>query len=141
MFNKSVPNIDEIWDNKKKTMKTINREVLEFIHIELELNVDREEAKELADQLETDCDFYQEIDGTEYRFIQDSEIWRIYVEEIQEVTEDCYNIETPSWLAIDWEKTAENCYVDGYGHHFSGYNGEEMEYNFGDKGWWYFRTN
>lgn len=122
-------------------MKTINREVLEFIHEELELSVDRDEARELVDQLESEDDFYQEIDGEEYRFIRDSEIWDIYVEEIQEITEDCYDIKAPSWLAIDWEKTAENCYVDGYGHHFSSYDGSEIEYDFDDQSWWIFRTN
>ena len=122
-------------------MKTINREVLEFIHEELELSVDRDEARELVDQLESEDDFYQEIDGEEYRFIRDSEIWDIYVEEIQEITEDCYDIKAPSWLAIDWEQTAENCYVDGYGHHFSSYDGSEIEYDFDDQSWWIFRTN
>ncbi|MDB4459767.1 hypothetical protein N9015_01115 [Akkermansiaceae bacterium] len=122
-------------------MKTINREVLEFIHEELELSVDRDEARELVEQLESEDDFYQEIDGEEYRFIRDSEIWDIYVEGIQEITEDCYNIKAPSWLAIDWEKTAENCYVDGYGHHFSSYDGNEIEYDFDDQSWWIFRSN
>ena len=122
-------------------MKTINREVLEFIHEELELRVDREEVNELVNSLESDNDFYQDIDGAEYRFILDSEIWDIYVEGIQEITEDCYDIKAPSWLAIDWEKTAENCHVDGYGHHFSSYDGSEIEYDFDNQSWWIFRTH
>jgi len=122
-------------------MKTINREVLEFIHEELELSVDRDEARELVEKLENENDFYQEIDGEEYRFIRDSEIWDIYVEGIQEITEDAYDIKAPIWLAIDWEKTAENCYVDGYGHHFNSYDGSEIEYDFDDQSWWIFRTN
>ena len=122
-------------------MKTINRKVLEFIHEELELSVDRDEAKELVQQLEFEEDFFQEIDGEEYRFIKDSVIWDVYVDEIQEVTRDCYCIKAPEWVAIDWEKTAENCYVDGYGHHFSSYDGSEIEYDFDDQSWWIFRTN
>lgn len=126
-------------------MKTINREVLEFIHEELELSVDREEARELVDQLESEDDFYQEIDGEEYRFIRDSEIWDIYVEGIREITEDCYlggaNLDKYWWIAIDWETTAENCHADGYGHHFSSYDGSEIEYDFDDQSWWIFRTN
>jgi len=69
-------------------MKTINREVLEFIHEELELSVDREEARELVGNLQCEVDFFQGIDGQEYRFILDSEIWDIYVEGIKEITED-----------------------------------------------------
>ena len=122
-------------------MKTINREVLEFIHEELELSVDREEARELVDNLESEYDFYQEIDGEEYRFIKDSIIWDVYVDEIQEVIRDCYGIKAPEWVAIDWEKTAENCHVDGYGHQFSSYDGSEIEYDFDDQSWWIFRTN
>lgn len=122
-------------------MKTINREVLEFIHEELELSVDRDEARELVQQLEFEEDFFQEIDGQEYRFIKDSVIWDVYVDEIQEVTRDCYGIKAPEWVAIDWEKTAENCHVDGYGHHFSSYDGSEIEYDFDDQSWWIFRTN
>jgi len=122
-------------------MKTINREVLEFIHEELELSVDRDEARELVEQLETEDDFYQEIDGQEYRFIKDSEIWDIYVEGIQEITEECFTGKLDWWIAIDWEETAKNCHVDGYGHHFSGYDGSEIEYDFDDQSWWIFRTN
>ena len=65
-------------------MKTINREVLEFIHEELELSVDREEVKELVEKLENDFHFNQEIDGQDYRFIKDSDIWDVYVEGIHE---------------------------------------------------------
>jgi hypothetical protein len=122
-------------------MKTINREVLEFIHEELELSVDKEEVNELVEKLENDFDFNQEIDGQDYRFIKDSDIWDIYVEGIQEITEDCYDIKAPKWLAIDWETTAENCFVDGYGHHFNHYDGEEIEYCFDDENWWIFREN
>lgn len=122
-------------------MKTINREVLEFIHEELELSVDREEARELVEQLETEEDFFQEIDGQEYRFIKDECIWDLYVDEIQEIARECYNIKAPEWIAIDWEETAENCFVDGYGNHFSGYDGSEIEYDFNDESWWIFRNN
>ena len=36
----------------------------------------------------------------------------------------------PDWLAVDWEETAQNCFVDGYGHTFARYDGYEIEYEF-----------
>jgi hypothetical protein len=90
-------------------------------------------------------DFTFEFDGNEYRIIKDSSIWDIYKEEIQRIVEDCYsdviNLDKmPSFIAfsIDWEATAKNCYVDGYGHTFSSYDGSEYET---DNDWWIFRTN
>lgn len=100
---------------------------------------------ELQDKYEDgDDDFHFEFDGNEYRIIKDSAIWEIYKEGIQEIVNDCYSDvlkldDIPSFIAfeIDWEQTANNCYVDGYGHHFSSYDGSECEY----KGYWIFRTN
>jgi len=123
-------------------MKTIQREVLEFIYDELDLAINRDEVRELTQYLsDLTEDFYIEIDGEEYRFIHAENIWDIYVEELKEITEDCYDIKAPSWLAIDWEQTAENCSVDGYGHTFASYDGEEIEYNFNRQPYSIFRTN
>lgn len=123
-------------------MKTIQREVLEFIYDELDLAINRDEVRELTQYLtDVEADFYIDIDGEEYRFIHDLAIWGIYVEAIKEITEDCYDIKTPTWLAIDWEQTAENCSVDGYGHTFASYDGGEIEYNFGGEFYHIFRTN
>lgn len=89
-----------------------------------------------------DDDFYFEYDGNEYRIISESAIWDIYVEEIQSTVEDCYDLKLdkmPSFIefSIDWEATAKNCYADGYGHTFSGYDGSELEIC----GYYVFRTN
>ena len=97
----------------------------------------------LADKLESDDDdFCFEYDGNEYRIIKDSEIWNIYVEEIKNLVNDCYDLKLdniPDFIAfsIDWEETAKNAYADGYGHTFSGYDGSEL--NIGD--YYVFRTN
>jgi len=123
-------------------MKTIQREVLEFIYEKLALAINRDEARELTQYLtDVEADFCIDIDGQEYRFIHDLEIWDIYVEAIKEITEDCYDIKAPTWLAIDWEQTAENCSVDGYGHTFASYDGEELECNFDGANYYIFRTN
>lgn len=121
-------------------MKTIQREVLEFIYEELDLAIDRDEVRELTEKLtDIEPDFYIEIDGEEYRFIHDDDIWDIYVETIREITEDCYDIKEPNWLAIDWQQTAENCSVDGYGHTFAHYDGHELEYEFDGANYYIFR--
>lgn len=89
-------------------------------------------------------DFYLDFDGNTYRIINESDIWEIYKTEIQRIVEECYSEvlkldDIPSWIAfeIDWEQTAKNAFVDGYGHTFSGYDGSEEE----AAGYYIFRTN
>lgn len=120
---------------------TITRQILEFIYEELKLDINRDEVNEFENSLNSENDFHIEIDGNEYRVINANEIWDIYKEEIKQITEDCYDITMPSWLAIDWEETAENCLVDGYGHTFSSYDGSELECEFGEENYYIFRTN
>lgn len=77
-------------------------------------------------------DFHIEFNGNEYRIIHNDSIWGIYVEEIKTIVNDCYDLKLdkiPSFIAvsIDWEQTAKNAYVDGYGHTFATYDGEEIE--------------
>ena len=123
------------------------RSVLELIKNDLELDINRDEVLEIIGKLKHLDDFYQDIDGNEYRFITDFAIWDIYVEEIQHITEDCYEIKAPAWLEIDLEQTAKNCYIDGYGHTFSHYDGNEYEFTIRNtdgitqSDWWVFRTN
>ena len=100
-----------------------------------------EALEELESNIGTD-DFTLDFDGNEYRLIADKAIWEIYVDAIKETVEDCYELnlgKLPSFIAvsIDWEKTAQNAYVDGYGHQFSGYDGSEEE----AAGYWIFRVN
>lgn len=84
-------------------------------------------------------DMYLEFNGAEYRLIDEDSIWEIYVEGIKEITQDCYldGRELEWWIAIDWEATAKICMADGYGHHFSGYDGSQSALN----GYYVFRTN
>lgn len=98
--------------------------------------------EELAYKLDSEDNFYFEYDGNEYRIIKDSEIWDIYVETIKDIVNDCYDLkldDIPSFIefSIDWEQTAKNAYVDGYGHIFSTYDGSELEIN----SHYVFRTN
>jgi hypothetical protein len=97
---------------------------------------------ELESSMNSDDDFSFEFDGNEYRIIKDSSIWEIYRDEIQRTVEECYDLKLdniPNFVewSIDWEQTAKNTYVDGYGHTFSSYDGSEHEAG----EWWIFRTN
>ena len=106
-----------------------------------------DQIEELVTRLhDTDEDFYVELEGGEYRFIHEQDIWDIYVEGIEEITKECYlcvgQKDLPWWISIDWEKTAETCYdADGYGHHFASYDGEEDEQEFWGELYYIFRTN
>tara|TARA_R110000803_G_scaffold60330_1_gene119488 strand:+ start:2225 stop:2590 length:366 start_codon:yes stop_codon:yes gene_type:complete len=119
-------------------MKT-KKIVKQFIKEDLELDICKDELSEILENLEMEVDFFQEIDGCEYRFIWDEEIWDIYVKEIKSIVEDSYDINAPDWLAIDWEQTAENCSVDSYGNTFNSYDGGEELLQLADDNWYVFR--
>jgi len=89
-------------------------------------------------------DFTIKFDGNEYRIIHNESIWDIYVEEIKQIVNDCYDLKLdniPAFIAvsIDWEATAHNAYADGYGHTFASYDGEETNSDNGD--YWLFRIS
>ena len=106
---------------------------------------DRQVLQDFIDEFDlSDPDQTIEFDGNEYRIIRESDIWEIYKDEIQRIVEDCYsdvlNLDkVPSFIAleVDWEQTAKNAYVDGYGHTFSHYDHSEIE----TKNHYIFRTN
>lgn len=109
--------------------------------------VDDEKPEEIIEALDVieagiGGDFTLDFEGNEYRVICDDCIWRIYRDEIQQIVEDCYELnldKLPGFIAvkIDWEDTARNAYADGYGHTFSSYDGSEHEAG----NHWIFRTN
>jgi len=119
----------------------ITRQILEFISEGLDLDINRDEVKEIEFNLNLENDFMADIDGCEYRIIHQDIIWKTYVEEIKMIAEDYYVIKAPEWLSIDWEQTAKNCFVDGYGHTFSIYDGSEEECIFGEENYYIFRTD
>ncbi len=83
-------------------------------------------------------DFSLDLPCGEVRIINDSEIEDIWHEGLIEQIKECYNLdEVPNFIEIDWDATAENCKVDGKGHHFAGYDHEEHTIN----DWFVFRTN
>ena len=121
----------------------ILRAIIDSQNHRIDMDDAREAIETLRDSINRgDDDFTFDFDGNEYRLISEDSIWGIYVEEIRQIVEDCYELnldKIPDFIAvnIDWEKTAENAYADGYGHTFSGYDGSEE--NAG--GYYIFRTN
>lgn len=77
-----------------------------------------------------DNDFTVETEEGEYRFIEEDAIERIHREEIEELVDDCYlsdkNVPNIVKNYFDYDSFARDCRLsDGYGHHFSSYDGSE----------------
>ena len=110
-------------------------------------SVDMDDTREAVETLREsinngEYDFTFDFGGNEYRIIHEDSIWGIYVEEIKNIVEGCYDLKLdklPKFIAvkIDWEDTATNAYDDGYGHTFSRYDGSEEQ----AAGYYIFRTN
>ena len=74
----------------------------------------------------------------EVRIISEDHIDSIWTDSLIEQVQECYDLSNvPSFVEIDWEATAENCKVDGLGHHFNSYDGGEEN----AEGVYIFRTN
>lgn len=83
----------------------------------------------IKDSMQTEDDF--SIDGLpcgEVRVICKDAIDEIWTESLIETVKECYDLSNvPAFVAIDWDKTAENLKADGLGPHFAGYDHEEHE--------------
>ena len=92
----------------------------------------------LINKIQTEDDFWFELSGGDVRLINEEDIDDIWTESLIDQIKDCYDLsDVPGFVEIDWEKTAENCKVDGLGHHFNSYDGNEENNN----GFYIFRTN
>lgn len=138
--------IDQYDHNLDDPEELDNDEMLSLKEWQEEMQAHYSDLFEAIEELENNNkdDYYFEFDGNEYRIIKDGAIWEIYAEEIEELVKDCYSDvlnfdKTPSFIAVsvDWEQTVKNAHADGYGHHFSSYDGSENNY----KDNWIFRTN
>lgn len=134
----TIPEIETVegWNGEASPEDILQENISNFSDI-------FEAAEEIESHIGED-NFTLEFDGNTYRIINESEIWEIYKQEIQNTVQDYYDVlkidKIPTWIAfeIDWEQTAENCYyADGYGHTFSGYDGSEQN----AAGYYIFRTN
>ena len=92
----------------------------------------REDARAILDAHDSD-DFTVELNEGEYRIIHDNAIEDIFDSEIRELADDCYDVEgikekmgnVGRYFTFDYDSFVEDCRMDGYGHHFSGYDGSE----------------
>lgn len=119
-------------------------ELQEIISDSLGIHISQDELEELDIEMNKKNDFHLEIGGNEYRFISESSIEDIYYDGQVELIKECYlgGKELPWWIEIDWEKTVENVLSsDGYGNHFSGYDGSEETFTYNTELWYVFRTN
>jgi hypothetical protein len=113
-----------------------------FVNDELDVDADKNHIAALLNDMDSSFDFYWEVNGEEYRVIHEMDIDTVLVEELKDLVEECYLSDSDLaklwWLEIDWEQTAENVVnADGYGHHFSRYDGNEYDHN----DWYFFRCN
>ena len=94
---------------------------------------------ELKEKIERkDDDFSLDLSAGEVRIINKTAIDEIWTESLIEQIKDCYELDNiPDFIEIDWEATAESCKVDGLGHHFNHYDGNEYE----TENYYIFRTN
>jgi hypothetical protein len=107
----------------------------------LGIDVTNKEFRLLLDELENNFDFNIDIDGNEYRFISENRIWDIYYDEQRDLIEEIYlpAIDKVWWIEIDWDKTIDNVFTDGYGHHFSTYDGSEEQIKFNNEFYYIFK--
>lgn len=108
---------------------------------QLGTDISKDEWFELIELLDNQIDFIFEIDGIDYRFIDENNIWDIYYDEQKELIEELYlpNINKQWWIEIDWDKTIDNVFSDGYGHHFSSYDGSEEQIKFNGSNYYIFK--
>ena len=123
-----------------KNLELLQEEITSVMGIE----ITEIESENVKDEMDRGFDFHIELDGNEYRFISESAIDDIYHDEQMELIKECYldGKDLPWWFEIDWDKTVENVLnADGYGHHFSQYDGSEETFRYDGELWYVFRTN
>ena len=99
---------------------------------------------EIKDKMNTEADFYLDsLPCGEVRIIDENAIDEIWHDGLIEQIKECYEVDEvlenlPSFVVceVDWDQTAENCKVDGMGHHFASYDHEEHS----TQGFYIFRT-
>ena len=96
----------------------------------------REDARaiiEAYEAYEDQEDFTVELNEGEYRIIHDDAIEDIFDSEIRQLADDCYEIKdikkkmggVGMYFTFDYDSFVKDCRTDGYGYHFSSYNGSE----------------
>jgi len=94
---------------------------------------------EIKDKMLSEDDFWiDSLPCGEVRIIDANAIQEIWHDSLIEQIKECYDLsEVPSFVVIDWDQTADNCKIDGLGHHFGGYDHQEHSC----EGFYIFRNN
>lgn len=116
----------------KRTIKPILEYMLKEECCELLYSEIKDYIVKLQEGIDLNNDIVFEFEGIEHRIIHSSYIDEIWTESLIKQIKECYDFsETidnlPDFVefSIDWKATAENCKVDGMGHHFNHYDGSE----------------
>jgi hypothetical protein len=116
----------------------------ENLELYTECKIKRSKLVEIEDLMYEENDFTIELDNKEFRFISENTIEATYYDSQKELIEEVYfpKENLPWWIEIDWEQTIENVLsADGYGNHFSTYDGSEESFAHDGELWYIFRTN
>jgi hypothetical protein len=110
-----------------------------LINIKKMLDLTWTDVATIGERLKSEYDVIVDTeDGCEYRFIHEDHIYYTYHDETIELIKECYELgDMPAFITIDWDATVTNCLVDGYGNHFSCYDGSERKVGC----WYIFRLN
>lgn len=124
---------------RKIKMNTIAENIFNVLKSTYDIDEDQrqEYINTIGDAIESD-DTTIELDGMEFRIINENAIREIYQDSQEELIKDCHLPTLPWWLEIDWKSTVQNVLdSDGYGNHFGTYDGDELYTD----GYYIFRTN
>jgi hypothetical protein len=115
----------------------------ENLELYTDCKIKRAKLVEIEDLMYEENDFFIKLENKEFRFISGIIIESVYYDEQKDLIEDCFiPRDLPTWIEIDWEQTIENVLQsDGYGNHFSGYDGSEESFTYKGEVWFIFRTN
>ena len=95
-----------------------------------------QELNDIAESIEDDA--HIDIGGYSVNVISEEVIDDLWHDSLIEQIKDCYDLYLiPHFIEIDWDATAENCKIDGLGHHFAHYDHEEHY----SEPYYIFRTN
>ena len=122
----------------------INVKLQGIINDSLGITISYIELDDLENEMSKSNDFTIDLDGCQYRFISENTIEDTYHDEQMDLIKECFldGKDLPWWFEIDWDKTIENVFnADGYGNHFSGYDGSEETFGYDGEVWYVFRTN
>tara|TARA_R110002153_G_scaffold64730_2_gene173381 strand:+ start:1047 stop:1430 length:384 start_codon:yes stop_codon:yes gene_type:complete len=127
----------------------MKNEILDVLNIALDITDSTFRDFEFEELMQVYLNLLEELDSSEIdhtldlpsgevRIISSDHIDQLWTDSLIDQIKDCYDLDSiPDFVAIDWNETADNCKIDGMGHHFSSYDGGEHN----TTNFYIFRTN